>query len=249
MAFPKPIIALHQIELSSICDLACRYCPSPVLQRPKVHMTLEHLDAALKHVRYFVERGSQSEVNATGIGESTIHPEFVECVRRIRAAIGKHVRITIPTNGISLTAEMVNAVKLYNPRFWVSLHQPTRAAAGIHLLKEAGLLENCTMDPAVNPNDWAGAVDLGKALKLPQAGVLPLQTIACPWLNYGWAMVMADGRVSTCCLDASGVGVVGHVEDALGSLKVKPYSLCTGCYQRVDDPSWDQKAGAPRGGA
>jgi hypothetical protein len=55
------------------------------------------------------------------------------------------------------------------------------------------------------------------------------------YLRDGAAVVMADGRVTTCCLDASGGGAIGHVDDQPGTLKTKPWSLCGPCHMTVPD--------------
>jgi len=60
---PRKIESLHQIELSSRCNLRCVYCPSPKLQRPKVDMSEEHFLRALEWVDYLVKRGTQIEIN------------------------------------------------------------------------------------------------------------------------------------------------------------------------------------------
>ena len=196
-------------------------------------MTEAHLRAALCHVVHGIINHAQAETNIAGIGESTIHPQFVEFVAIIRATVGPAHPLILATNGVDLTERIADALARHNVQTYVSLHQPARAANAVRLLSDRKILVGVTCDAASFPNDWAGQV---KWLK-------PTYTLPCPWLNAGWAMAMADGRVTTCCLDASGVGVVGHVEDAVGSLQVRPYGLCRTCYQRIDEPSWDQVRG------
>ena len=73
-----------------------------------------------------------------------------------------------------------------------------------------------------NQNDWAGQVDpLWKGTyKIP-----------CPWMLQGKAFVYSSGKVGHCCLDASGAGAIGHVDDDIGSLKLTGWKLCATCYQ------------------
>src|SRR5512147_2788120 len=94
-----PIREIHEIELSSICNLACRYCPHPKLQREKEHMSWETFERTLEHVAYYVGKGTQTEVSLTGIGEAILHPRFVEAVFRVREVIGRR-QITLATNGV-----------------------------------------------------------------------------------------------------------------------------------------------------
>jgi hypothetical protein len=239
LKFPRELVALHQIEVTSRCNLACSYCPNPKLGRPKVDMTRAHFERALEWVRYYVGRRRQVELNLTGIGESTLHPDFPLFVRLAREAVGFNVKITIPTNGISMTVELADAVAPYAPQFWVSLHQPRKAALGVQILGDRGLLAGCSAEPAVKPNDWAGQVDLGPIRPAPR--YLP-----CFWIRMGAAMAMADGRITTCCLDSTGIGVIGHVDDEIGSLRTQPYELCRKCYQALEVAGWDQDAGEAR---
>lgn len=86
-----------------------------------------------------------------------------------------------------------------------------------------GILETYNASAAISSMDWAGQLDWEVTAPASR----------CEWLAQGWSNILVDGRVSTCCLDASGVGVVGHVDDEIGSLSVKPYSLCQPCHQQV----------------
>jgi hypothetical protein len=50
-------------------------------------------------------------------------------------------------------------------------------------------------------------------------------------VSRGWGFVLADGRISTCCFDGSGIGVFGSVDDKPETLSTKPYKLCESCNQ------------------
>lgn len=41
--------------------------------------------------------------------------------------------------------------------------------------------------------------------------------------------------MTTCCMDSEGLGIVGHVNDEIGSLSFKPYSLCDTCHLKVPE--------------
>lgn len=241
MSFPRPSLSLHQIELSTRCSLRCVYCPSPAIVdgkypgRSALDMTMAHFLRALEWVKLFVRQGTQKELNLAGIGESTLHPAFAEMVLLARRAVGPTVTLTFATNGIGVDEEMVKKIAPAKPEVWVSLHRPEKAARAVQLYKQYGLFVGHSTDPAMNANDWAGQVNwMNSGNRFP-----------CPWLRWGWIMAMADGRLTTCCLDASGSGVVGHVDDPLGSVVLKPYELCKKCYQTIDSPEWDQERGIP----
>lgn len=221
---PRPINSVHQIEITSRCNLKCSYCPSPNLGRPKVDMSIETFQRALKWVKHYVSVGTQKELNLAGIGESTIHPRFIEMLGLARDVVGDDVKIIFATNGIQITDEQVAAMEPYHPEVWVSLHQPKKAAEAVSLYRKYGLLKGFSIDPSTNANDWAGQVKW----KTDFPG-----SMACQWLRGGWVMVMADGRITTCCLDATGDGVIGHVDDIIDSLQSKPWSLCKGCHQEI----------------
>jgi len=74
--FPKKLTRIHQIELTSECNLACKYCPHPKMKREKNHMSLETYAKALEHVKYFKQFANQPELSLTGLGEPLMHPQL-----------------------------------------------------------------------------------------------------------------------------------------------------------------------------
>lgn len=238
-AFPFKVRALHQIELSSRCDLRCVYCPSPQIMagkfpnRPPVDMSLNHFAGAIEHVAYYVTRGTQHEVNLAGIGESTLHPQLDQFLAHARERL-PHLPFVMATNGLNIAKDeaIANTLAKYSVRCWVSLHRPEKAALAVERLRERNILLGVSVDPAMNADDWAGQVKWFRS----QPYVSP-----CQWLREGKAMVMAHGAITTCCLDASGKGVIGHVHDEPGTLATKPYSLCRTCQQVVRVRDYDQR--------
>ncbi len=231
LALPRPVTSLHQIEIESRCNLRCSYCPSPHLGRPKVSMSEAHYLRALEWARHFIRLGTQRELNLAGIGESTMHPDFVRFVHLAREAVGEDVRLIFATNGILASEEMVKALVSARPAVFVSLHRPEKAGPAVDMYQRYGLLAGVSADPSLNRNDWAGQV----AITNSDGPGIP-----CPWIRGGWVMAMADGRITACCLDASGKGVVGHVDDQPGSFGTKPYELCASCYQHIGVQGYDQ---------
>lgn len=215
---------LHQIEITSRCNLACKYCPSPKLGRPKVDMTEEHWQASLRWAAHFVGYG-QAELNLCGIGESTLHDRFEQWMYEARAAVGDRCRLVLTTNGVWGDMEpKVRALRLNRVDTFVSLHRPERAARVVNALREAGVLAGVSMDPATASINWAGQVDWPVTVPVERQ---------CMWVREGRVMVMADGRVTRCCMDASGVGVIGSIEDDLTKMETSPYILCRTCDQDV----------------
>lgn len=222
-----PLQRLHQIEMTSHCNLKCIYCPSPKLKRTKMHMDLATFTRALRWVQHFQEAHGQDEVNLAGIGESTMHPQFLDYLARARIALGPDMRIVLATNGVLMTDELAQAMKPWNPLVWVSLHQPVFAGPAVECLRRAGLLAGVSADPSLASINWAGQVKWKSSVK-PGA--------PCDWVVGGKTMVMSDGRITRCCLDASGVGVLGHITDDLTKISTTPYSLCRTCDMNVGMP-------------
>jgi hypothetical protein len=233
IALPRPLRALHQLELSSRCNLKCVYCPSHKLGRPKVDMSWETFLRALEWVEHFVARGTQHELNLAGIGESTLNPEFPAMVAEVRRRFGSDFRIVLATNGVATTEEMVEKIAPFGPAVWVSLHRPEKAAPAVGLYRKYGLLEGVSTDPATNGNSWAGQVDWPDT---------PGYVSPCMWLRYGLAMALADGRITTCCIDASGAGAVARVTASpVGVADLAPYTLCASCHQEIAIRGYEQR--------
>jgi hypothetical protein len=222
-----PLQRLHQIEMTSHCNLKCVYCASPKLKRPKLHMAWDTFVTALSWVRHFADHNGQDEVNLAGIGESTMHPQFLDMLKLARISLGPDMTIVLATNGKLMTDALAQAMKPWNPTVFVSLHQPVFAGPAVECLKRAGLLAGVSNDPSIAATNWAGQVKWHNSAATGRK---------CPWVVQGKTMVMADGRLTTCSLDASGIGVIGHINDDLTKIQTKPYSLCRTCDQDVGFP-------------
>ena len=228
-----------QIEITSRCNLSCVYCPHGAgsMRRFVKDMDAKTWAATMHWVRAFVERGTQTEINLTGIGEPTLHPAFPDMVLECRLVLGPGKPIIIATNGVAMTKRIVDLIAPAQPEVHLSLHRPDKAAFALPLLRDAGILKAATMDPAVAPNDWAGQVAW-----IPAAYVFD-----CCWLRDGKAFVASTGDILACCIDAggytkSGGNVVTHEP---GTVSIGPSSLCRRCYHHVAcyGPGFDQTAG------
>lgn len=217
------IQTIHQIELTSRCNLRCPYCvqSNGALSRPRVDMGEEVWQASLTWVQHFIGLGTQGELNIAGTGESTLHPRFVDMLLEARQVLGPDRNILFATNGIPWTEDLVKRIAPARPQVYVSLHAPALAAKTVRWLKDAGLLVGLTADPATSPNDWAGQVDWIK----------PDYRMRCSWVRDGWGFVSSTGDLLTCCLDAAGGSVLGNVLSDLHPVEAAPWSLCSKCYQ------------------
>ncbi len=215
---------LHQIEMTSHCNLACKYCPSRSLPRPKLHMSEEHFLKALQVVKVFKERGTQRELNLAGIGESTMHPQFARFVNLAREVLGEDFGLVFATNGLLMTDALAAAIAPARPVVFVSLHRPEKAGLAVEVLKKYNLIAGVSIDAAVASTNWAGQVKWHVSAPAGRQ---------CQWVRGGKAFMLADGRLSRCAYDATGGGVIGHIDDDIDTLQTSPWSLCKTCDQEV----------------
>lgn len=228
--YPRPVRDVHQIELSTRCNLRCHYCPSPHLPRPKMDMEWGTYEASLDLVHYYIAQGTQTELSLTGIGEAMLHPRFIEAVELARLVLGPDRRLTITTNGLLLTEDLCRALQPLKPWVFVSLHRPEKAGPAIELAKKYGILAGYNAAFATAAFDWAGAL---KGQWFVSAPPLP-----CEYLRSGWVVVLVDGRVATCCLDTDGSSAVGTVWDDPDTLQLQPWGTeekgCKACHMTTD---------------
>lgn len=228
-----PIRAIHQIEMTSECNLRCRYCTHPKMPRPKMHMSDEVYRKSLEWVKVFQSRTRHAELNLAGIGESTMHPEFVRNVFLAREAVGPNVSLVLATNGLLMTDDLAAAIAPARPSVWVSLHRPEKAGPAVEALKRAGILCGVSADPSLAAVNWAGQVNWH--VSAPRGN-------PCPWMAGLMVMIMSDGRVTRCCLDATGDGVIATVDDDLTKFGTSPFKLCAACHLNADSFKQHQEA-------
>lgn len=229
--YPRPVREIHQIELTTRCNLKCKYCPHwPELPRAKEDMTWDVFEASLTLIDYYVQRGTQTELSLTGIGEAVLHPRFLEMVARARECLGPERPLTLTTNGLLFDEAMCVAVAPYQPQVFISLHRPERAALAIVAAKKHGIFAGANSSFATSAFDWAGT----------QKNWTPMVSAAkikCEYLRAGWGVILVDGRIATCCLDADASSVIGRVTDDPETLLLKPWGSadkgCAVCHMEV----------------
>lgn len=222
------IQTINTIELSSICNFKCQYCPAKDQHnyRNVGFMEEETFQKSIGWVRYFANKGTQLEVNLFGVGEPTLHPRLVEFVQLAREAIPMRIPLHLNTNGSKMTMELARDLnKAGITSIDITGHDARAAANTIRILREVGIPGQVSMDFMVNPNNWAGQVDWFEPRY--NAG-------ACPWLNRGQVMIMSDGRVTNCCIDAFAKGVFATVDDDLPERTVRSMPLCAECHHEID---------------
>jgi hypothetical protein len=211
---------IHEIEFTSRCQLACRYCPHPKMKRAKADMTEATFQRVLAHLQHLCAAGTQGEVSMTGIGEAILHPQFVEWMHWLREVIGADRRLVLATNGLAITAELAREIKAANCIVYVSTHRPEKAGPALELLRAAGVtcgVNTAFVDDAI---DWAGQVPWH----------VSAQTKVCEYLARRWCAIRQDGSVNTCCMDAEGLHPIGHVMQPVGSIGTFVTPICAACH-------------------
>lgn len=187
-------------------------------------MKEEHFTKALFYVSLFAARGWQRDLNLAGIGESTMHPEFVRYVYLARNTLPEGFELVLATNGLLMTDDLAKELAPSGLRVFVSLHRPEKAGPAIEALRKYGILAGVSADPSIAATNWAGQVNWHVSVPAKRP---------CPWVRGGRAFMFADGRISRCAYDATGIGVIGSIEDEIELMETSPYELCKTCDQDV----------------
>lgn len=218
------ITGIHQLEMTTRCNLRCQYCVHPHMPRAKIDMTEEIFLEALSWAKYFINQGTQGkEFNLAGIGESTMHPDFCRWVNIARMQLGNDIELILATNGVGVTEEHAQAMRAARMKVWVSLHRPEKAGPTLNMLRRHNVLSGVSADPSIATVDWAGQVNFEVTAPAPKNH--------CNWLRERYVMVASDGRILTCCFDGKGEdGVLGTIFDDIPSIETKPYKLCETCH-------------------
>lgn len=229
------IRSFHALELTSRCNLRCRYCPQPTMARAKEDMADETFFAALGWLREFRQR----ELHLHNFGESTLHPRLVEYVGLVRDAVPF---VGLSTNGVGVERALLKELKWAGlSRLSVSVHRPEAAQWAVAWALELGLEVDLADGPMRGTHDWAGQV---------QAPVTLQQPFRCDFLADQKAVVLADGRIAACCIDAEGKSARATVFDDLHTVSFRPFALCLGCHHAVPEdrfPGWREELAAEPG--
>jgi hypothetical protein len=228
------IKTINTIELSSICDNKCAYCPAPVQgQRREIgYMDEATFKAAIDWVLVFARAGTQLELNLFGVGESLLNPNVVDFVAYARRQLPFGQKIHISTNGNNVTKEgLISLERAGISSIDITDHKPKTTAAALRAFRAAGpsvqkLLRHISRDFVYSPNNWARQIDW-----FEPDDAYP--KTPCPWLQRGQIMVMSNGDLTTCCIDAFAEGKFGTIADDLSTLEMRAHELCRHCHHTL----------------
>lgn len=229
------------IELSSSCNLSCKYCINRLLVKDSARtpgiMIDDVFDAALAWLEVLVKRGTQREVNLNGNGESCLDPKLCERIRKVKNVMGDG-RVAMCTNGVNMTPELALKIKASGiDRMDLSPHSPWHARRAVLAMADAGISGTINWGSIVFSHNWAGQLE-------PENSIDCRFEIPCDPLIEGRGYVQSEGYVTPCCYDYRNLGVFGHVFDnELLGREIKPYELCRTCHQIIPNDILDGRGG------
>lgn len=223
------ITTINTIELSSVCDNSCDYCPAKDQKehRPVGFMNWNTFKKAIEQVNYLYSNGNQLELNLFGVGESTLHPDLVEMVKYARNHLPVRQILHLNTNGNKMTLQLAKDLKEAGiTSIDITGHKHYATAKTIAIFREIGIQGSLSYDFVTAPNNWAGQVKWFEPDKR-----LPIyKDSLCPWLARGQIMVMSNGSITTCCIDAFGKNIFGSIFDDLSKYELEESKLCLTCH-------------------
>ncbi len=226
------ITTINTIETSSLCDNTCEYCPASTQgkHRETGLMEWDIFKQAIEWVKHFCNERTQHELNLFGVGEPTLHPDLAEMVKYARDNLPFRQKIHLNTNGNTMTFELAAKLKKSGiTSIDITGHDAKAAAQTIRYFKQVGIPGQLSMDFMVRPNSWAGQVDWFEPDYYKAEGM------DCPWIGKGQVMVMSNGDITTCCIDAFGQSVFTHVSEDITEKALQAQKLCHNCHHIIPE--------------
>jgi len=217
-------------EVTNACNIACTICPvNRGMKRPRSRMDAATFERFLdrnpellfvllfqwgepllvrelpRMIEAATARGVQTMITTNG----TLLDE-AWCHRLLDAGL---TRLTLSVDGDPVSHAEIRGVELEPLRRNLErlrrLRDERRSAMGIDVSMVVNArTERCWPDVRAS---WSGIADRIQAI--PQFMVKERKN-PCREPNRGSLVVLADGRVTVCCSDPEGDGVIGHIDDA-----------------------------------
>jgi len=220
------------IELSSYCNLECKYCINRLIkdtpERQQGLMTDKVFDKTCELLQRLCDQGTQREVNLNGNGESLLDYKLLDRIPIIREIVGDR-HIGLSTNGVLVTKQMAIDLKESGiTQLDISPHSPYHARKAAHNMFNTGMKNGIvSMGCIVMSHNWAGQLE-------PEHQINCLLNNHCEPLIEGRGYVLNEGNITPCCYDYRNLGVYGTVfDDDILERPIKPYELCHTCHQQI----------------
>lgn len=252
-----------QIELSTVCNWDCDYCPRPYLTRKKEFISYETFDKAIDT---FIDETTTLILSKDG--EPLMHPDFCDL---FSYAAGRYSgKIDIYTNGVFLTNGVLDMLGSASNDINIFVTDHTISRSGIQsstktLFNFTNAVDrgysNIILNLTKHAFDGKKAEDeawlrLWNIYKHEHAniGSIHLNTHknswagfvgtekydSCPFMNYEFVGVGLTGNVTMCCLDLNEELVVGNIltdsKEAILSSRYKYKQLITAKDVNTLDP-------------
>lgn len=249
------LMAVSGIELTNLCNLRCRQCPTPFTGAATGYAD----DRTVARALDYAAPGQLFSYHR--LGEPLLHPKLLQYVRW---ASQRGIHPLISTNGVLLTQEIFEQLLDAGIRnLQITLHTTASTKAyGLvarHLLAHPEVQERLTfvgnvlshyekvpewLDQCgitaeerrflryVKTHSWAGNVP-GQRVAFPD-DVVERRVKNCYFITNNQASVRWDGTIVACCFDSENENVIGKLDD-FSTLRHTPatYKLCQFC-----DPNW-----------
>lgn len=229
----KTLKTINTIELSSKCNLACKYCVNRLIEKNSTRkpgiMSEETFEKTLLWLKKLIDQGTQKEVNLNGNGESTLDPDLLTRIARVKSVVGNN-QVGLCTNGLLMTNEYARKLKDSGiDKVDVSPHSFYHARKAVQCMFEVRMNGVVSMGAVQSPHNWAEQLADEHSVKVRLNN-------NCDPLIDGRGYVQSEGNVTPCCYDYRNLGVFGSVySDNLLSMPIYSYSLCHQCHQKIPD--------------
>ncbi len=219
-----PVPEVYQIEVSSICNSSCSYCPHRLMKRKQGNMEIETFIRTLEIMK-------NNYVALHHFGEPTLNPLLPYFIRE---ANRMNIKTEFSTNGNNcrvLTKAIEEkpylvrlALDSLENKHFIKFYEVIAKQNDVILLTHS--VKKGTK-PFIN---FAGAVE-GKSQVKGE----------CYFKKYNYVCILWQGDVVPCCCDYDGVEILGNVYEP-DKIKLKEnYSLCKTCYglQWAEEGLWE----------
>ena len=198
--FPRTIA----IEISVFCNRTCHYCPNSTNKTPKLFMSDQMFDLALRRL---ADIGWRGIVDYNFYNEPTADPRLIDFIKRTRETVpGAIPRIV--TNGDYLTRDQVNdLIGAGVVNFSISRHYPVNEAWD---RKIAGLVQEYP-DHVTLHRIWPRTDLSNRGGEVQIASYQPISKCDAPAVALN---ILRNGDVILCCCDYKRRHVFGNIQQS-----------------------------------